>query len=116
MFDQREWQKDIRPVQLVCAALPHFSFLSPLAINNPRMVPQQALSTLANVDDIEEFIAFNEMQLFKKTYLEVIDLPVSERPQIIQELSLMGITAGSMFPGLDGACRAARERCFTTLQ
>ncbi|WP_130578845.1 FRG domain-containing protein [Bradyrhizobium sp. Leo170] len=113
VFDAREWQKDIRPVQLVCAALPHFSVLSPLAINNPRMVPQQALSTLANVDDIEAFIAFNETQLFKKTYLEVIDLPVSERPQIMQELSLMGITAGSMFPGLDGTCEQLRERNFS---
>ncbi len=75
------------------------------------MVPQQALSTVANVDDIETFIAFNETQM-KKTYLTVIDLPVSERPQIIQELSLMGITAGSMFPGLDGACEQLRERNF----
>jgi hypothetical protein len=76
------------------------------------MVPQQALSTVANVDDIEEFIAFNERQR-KKTYLEVIDLPVVERAQIMQELSLMGITAGSMFPGLDGACEQLRERNFS---
>jgi hypothetical protein len=75
------------------------------------MVSQQALSTVANVDDIEEFIAFNEKQR-KKTYLEVIDLPVSDRPQIMQELSLMGITAGSMFPGLDGACEQLREKNF----
>jgi hypothetical protein len=111
VFDQREWQKDVPRSQLVSAALPHFSFLNPLAINNTRMVPQQALSTIANVDDIEEFVAFNEANN-KKTYLEVIDLPVSERSQIVQELSLMGITAGSMFPGLDGACEQLRERNF----
>jgi len=111
VFDQREWQKDILRSQLVAVAPPHFSFLSPLAINNARIVPQQALSTVANVDDIEDFIAFNERQK-KKTYLEVIDLPVSERPQIVQELSLMGITAGSMFPGLDGACEQLREKNF----
>jgi hypothetical protein len=111
VLDQREWQKDIPRSQLITGALPHFSFLNPLAINNPRMVPQQALSTVANVDDIEEFVAFNEKNN-KKTYLEVIDLPMSERPQIIQELSLMGITAGSMFPGLDGACEQLREKNF----
>jgi FRG domain len=111
VFDQREWMKDIRRSQLISAAPPHFSFLNPLAINNPRMVPQQALSTIANVDDIEELVAFNERNN-SKTYLEAIDLPVSERPQIIQELSLMGITAGSMFPGLDGACEQLRERNF----
>ena len=112
VLDQREWQKYNPPVPLVSPALPHFSFLNPLAINNPRMVPQQALSTIANVDDIEEYIAFSE-QLCKKTYLDVIDLPVSDRPQIIQELSLMGITAGSMFPGLDGACEQLREKNFS---
>lgn len=111
VFDQREWYKDVLRSQLISAALPHFSFLNPLAINNPRMVPQQALSTVANVDDIEEFIAFNEKSN-KKAYLEVIDLPMSERAQIMQELSLMGITAGSMFPGLDGACEQLKERNF----
>jgi len=93
------------------AALPHFSLLNPSAINDPRMVPQQALSTVANVDDIEEFIAFNERRN-KKAYLEVIDLPVSKRPRIIQELSVMGIAAGSMFPGLDGAREQLREKNF----
>ncbi|MGY4474173.1 FRG domain-containing protein [Bradyrhizobium sp. USDA 3364] len=111
VFDQREWVRDIPRSPLVTGTLPHFSLLSPLAINNPRMVPQQALSTIANVDDIEEFIAFNELQRHK-TYLEVIDLPVSERPRIIQELGLMGITAGSIFPGLDGACEQLKEKNF----
>ncbi len=112
MFDQREWQKDVPRSQLIVGTLPHFSFLNPLSINNPRVVPQQALSTVANVDDIEEFIAFIETQ-HKKTYLEVIDLPIAERPQIMQELNLMGITAGSMFPGLDGACEQLREKNFS---
>jgi hypothetical protein len=111
VLDQREWAKDVPRSHWVSAALPHFSFLNPLAINNPRMVPQQALSTIANVDDIEEFVAFNERKN-GKTYLEVIDLPVSERPQIVQELSLMGITAGSIFPGLDGACEQLKEKNF----
>ncbi|CAL77402.1 hypothetical protein BRADO3625 [Bradyrhizobium sp. ORS 278] len=108
IFDRREWQKDVARSHLVTATLPHFSLLDPLAIENRRMVPQQALSTVTNVDDIEEFIKFIETRN-GKTYLEVIDLPLSERPQIIQELQLMGITAGSMFPGFDGACEQLRE-------
>ena len=75
------------------------------------MVPQQALSTVTNVDDIEEFIEYQEAN-FQKTYLQVIDLPIADRPQIMHELSLMGITAGSMFPGLDGACEQLKERNF----
>jgi hypothetical protein len=30
----------------------------------------------------------------------------------MQELALMGITAGSLFPGLDGACLQLKERFF----
>jgi len=29
---------------------------------------------------------------------------------VIRELGYMGITAGAMFPGLDGACEELRER------
>lgn len=45
-----------------------------------------------SIEHSPKFIAFNEKQR-KKTYLEVIDMPVLDRPQIMQELSLMGITA-----------------------
>jgi hypothetical protein len=30
----------------------------------------------------------------------------------MQELSMMGLTAGSLFPGFDGACEELRERNF----
>jgi hypothetical protein len=80
VFDQREWQKDLQRVHFISPAPLHFSFLTPLAINNPRTVPQQALSTVTNVDDIEDYIGFQEAH-FKKTYLHVIDLPTPDRPQ-----------------------------------
>jgi len=43
---------------------------------------------------------------------QVIDLPLSERPHVMRELSVMGITAGTLFPGLDGACEELKERNF----
>jgi hypothetical protein len=48
----------------------------------------------------------------EKKYLRAIDLPVRERKRVISELSYMGITAGSLFPGLDGACEELKERNF----
>ena len=75
------------------------------------MIPQQALSTITNIDDIEFYISQLE-KLHQKTYLEVIDLPVIDRPRIMKELAMMGITAGSLLPGLDGTCEALRERFF----
>ena len=82
-----------------------------VALNNPRMVQQQALVSVTNIDDIESYIR-NREQDRGQTYLEVIDLPASSRKEVMQELSLMGITAGSLFPGLDGVCRQLKERFF----
>ena len=97
---------------LSCApAPPHVSLLDALAIENTRMIPQQALSTITNVDDVESYIQTME-QARKTRYLRVIDLPVRERPTVMNDLRQMGITAGSMFPGLDGACEALKEQYF----
>jgi hypothetical protein len=111
LFDAKSWQNDYRQISNLTPARRHFSLLAPLAINNPRLVPQQALLTISNVDDIESYIDEKEKER-NKTYLQAIDLPASERSQVLQELSMMGITAGSMFPGLDGACEQLRERFF----
>jgi hypothetical protein len=74
------------------------------------MIPQQAVSSATNVDDIESYIKSKETG--GKSYLQMIDLPVKERDLALRELSVMGITAGSLFPGLDGACEELRERFF----
>ena len=73
------------------------------------MIPQQAASTVTNVDDIEAYIASHSRD---KTYLSAIDLPLRERRRAIQELSFMGITASSLFPGLDEACEDLKQRNF----
>jgi hypothetical protein len=111
MFDRQRWLDDF----------PHLPFLRPFGLNlsvldfialeNDRMVPQQSVSTVTNVDDVETYIRFAE-GVRKKQYMTVIDLPVSERPLVMRQLRLMGITAGSLFPGLDGACEELRERNF----
>jgi hypothetical protein len=75
------------------------------------MIPQQAASTITSVDDMETYIRSRETDT--KKYLQMIDLPVRERKRVIRELSYMGITAGSLFPGLDGACEELAERNFS---
>jgi hypothetical protein len=89
----------------------HLSVLEFIAIENERMIPQQAASTLTNIDDIETYIKTRET--IKKTqYLGAIDLEMRDRKRVMRELSSMGITAGSLFPGLDGACEELKERFF----
>lgn len=111
VFDQKEWRRTFPQHIKLYSPFPHVSILEPLAIDNERMIPQQGAMTVTNVDDIEAHIAQCEA-LAKKSFLTIYDLPTSERDAVMDELSFMGITAGAMFPGLDGACEELRERHF----
>lgn len=110
IFDQKAWKKDFEQLSTVTWSKPHFSVLEFIPIDNLRVLPQQSISTLTTVDDIEAHIQSSEDA--KRQYLRIIDLPVHERPTVMRELSIMGITAGSLFPGLDGACEELKERFF----
>lgn len=107
-FDQLEWHKDNLAVLMLSCATVHLSVLKFMPIENERMVPQQAISTLTNVDDVESYIALVEARN-RKRYLWAFEIPVSERIAVMKDLRQMGITAASMFPGLDGVCEALRE-------
>jgi hypothetical protein len=98
-------------VQKVTFCPPHFSLLEPLAIENDRAIPQQSLSSVTNVDDIESYIRVRESERGVR-FLRVFDLPRRERTRVLSDLRMMGITAGSMFPGLDGICEELRARLF----
>lgn len=110
LFDQKQWRSSLQQFLKATGCPPHFSVLEFMAIDNERLVPQQSISSLTNIDDIESYIRSYELSEVK--YLQAIDLRASERPRVMRELSVMGITAGSLFPGLDGACEELRERNF----
>ena len=109
-LDVVEWNKLIH-FDKVFPAQPHVSVLDALAYENIRATPQQSISTITNVDDIETHIQAVEALRATK-YLEAIDLRATDRQEVMRELSLMGVTAGSLFPGLDGTCESLRERNF----
>lgn len=111
LLDRQLWRSDYNQLAKLMPARPHFSILDPIAINNPRLIPQQALSTITNLEDIEEYIELRQKER-GRVYLQAIDLPVSIRSDVLRELSMMGIAAGSLFPGLDGACEQLRDRFF----
>ena len=111
LFDQAEWKSDYSQYNHLSTGRLHVSVSEFLAIENERMIPQQAASTVTNIDDIEKYIKDCE-KANNKTYLQAFDLPLKERDKVIQELRFMGITAGSMFPGLDGACEELKDRNF----
>jgi hypothetical protein len=110
ILDAREWNKNER-AQVLMQGFLHMTMLEPLATNNPRALPQQSISSVTNIDDLEGYLSGGGKQT-GRSFLKAIDLPVSERQVVMQELALMGITAGSLFPGLDGACLQLKERYF----
>jgi FRG domain. len=110
-FDAKAWREDYLQSSATAYARPHFSIIELLAIENPRMVPQQATATITNIDDIETYLIARGVERGKQ-YITPIDLPISDRQQALSDLNLMGINAGALFPGLDGACEALRYKNF----
>jgi hypothetical protein len=112
IFDAARWNARYGRVGFTVDAAPNqLIVVESIPIANPRHSPQQAISTVTNIADVEEFIRKREEE-DGVSYLTVCDLPAYSRPQIMRELELMGITYGSLFPGLDGICRDLRDRLF----
>jgi hypothetical protein len=110
VFDNQTWLAEPTP-RIIYDPLPSLTFHRFSAHNNPRFVPQQSIASFSNVDDIENLIRERE-KLTGKQHLTIVDIPKAERRAVLGELGLMGITAGALFPGLDGVCRSLREQFF----
>ena len=52
VFDQEQWRIDLNQILFLVAPRLHVSIGEFLAIENEQMIPQQAASTITNVDDI----------------------------------------------------------------
>lgn len=110
VFDSSNWPFEPTP-RRIYDPLHGITFHRFSAHNNPRLVPQQSVASFSNVDDMEGFISFQE-RTTHSTHLTLIDIPIEEKQKVVDELRLMGITAGSLFPGLDGICKSLKERFF----
>lgn len=115
ILDKEAWSSELPRVPLVNLHWPHLTIVEPIALNNPRLIPQQAFSSYTTVDDIEAYVMDKEKG--HKTqgaapFMQAIDLSASEGPLVMRELTQMGITAASLFPGIDGICEDLRLRNF----
>ena len=82
-----------------------------MSFENERAIPQQSVLSATNVDDIEWYITTHQQQT-NNEYLVAFDIPKTERADVMNDLRLMGITAGSLFPSIDGVCREIKARMF----
>jgi hypothetical protein len=60
---------------------------------------------------MEDYIAVDELA-HKTKYLTRIDILASERGAVEDELRFMGVTAATLFPGFEGACKSRRAELF----
>ncbi len=110
-FNERKWAEMAgRTAQIRAPNMVVRTMMLPI-LGNSRALPQQSITMYSNVNDIEGIIASNETT--QGEYLQAIAIPASDREIAMRELSLMGITWGSMFPDLDGFCKQLAVRHFS---
>lgn len=83
--------------------------VSPQAWDNARLLSQSGRFTLSRTPhrSLQEYVAsFDDSQ----RALRLVVLPITEAPEALADLDLMGISSATMFPGLDGGARAAISR------
>lgn len=111
MFDSDLWHKKHDRIASMLDPRPSFSVHIFNARDNKRAVPQQSVVSFSNICDIEGLIKYYEKEE-KFRYLTMIDIPAKDREIAMKDLQVMGITASSMFPGLDGTCKWLKEKLF----
>jgi hypothetical protein len=113
MFDYNEWAKSFKqPLDLKDTTTEFVSIIRPFAKFNPRIIAQQGIFTLTNVDDMELYINSRANET-KKNFLYSVLLSVKEKPNVMRELNLMGINEMTLFPGLEGICRSLKSQFFS---
>jgi hypothetical protein len=110
VFDSGLWTRTTQQLLSITSPILNVSLIDPLAIENERLIPQQAVAVVSSVDDIETHIRGYETN--GRVLLRALDMPIAERNHVMNELRYMGITAGALFPGLDGSCEELKERNF----
>ena len=87
---------------------PYVCQLQVVPRHNQRLQVQQGRFLVTNVGNLK--LMFGSMPGQNKPYLHAIDIPISAARDALEDLAFMGVTAATMFPGLDGICRKLRHQ------
>lgn len=105
-FNQASWCNTYNQEYDIAHETDHVSILRPRMVGNHKLSLQQGCFTFSNVRDIEIHIKAHEKKA-NESFLEKYILKVSERPKVITELSLMGISAVQLMPSVESVCKKA---------
>lgn len=87
---------------------PYVASISIGSRHNPRLYAQQGKFLVSNVFNLEEYIHSIETTN-QNTYLSSARISIRFAKEAIEDLKYMGLTAATLFPGLDGVCRMMRH-------
>lgn len=106
-FNRNSWDDKFPNKTDIADTNPKVSIIMPYIKGNKKMAIQQGLFLYSNIADIEEHIRSNEE--FEGQYLTKYTLAVTERPLVMKELLLMGISAVQLNPSIESVCKKALE-------
>ena len=106
-FNQLSWRKKYKQEYDITHDKNHVSILNPRAIGNHKLALQQGCFTFTNVINIEEHIKEHEEK--EGEFLNTYHLDVKERPKVIKELSLMGVSPIQLIPSIESVCKKALD-------
>jgi FRG domain len=106
-FNQLAWSRAFQQRYDFSDFTPHVSVLRPRQVGNHKLAVQQGCFIVTNVKDIEGHIRANETDA--QNFLIKYELDVQERPKVMRELSLMGISAIQLMPSVEAVCKKVVE-------
>lgn len=108
VFGKQRWIDDGQRVLLdISDPRPGLSFLRPIPLQNSRLVPQQSVLMQCQTDPVEECRTSRDAKRAVE-YMRGFRL-VGDPMIALRDLHMMGVSATSLFPGLDGLCRGVFE-------
>jgi hypothetical protein len=96
------------PTVPLAAIRPYVASLTVPPRHNPRMHAQQGKFIVTNIVDLEDYLIGQSLK-FNVPILFAADIKVSCAYEALQDLKYMGLTAGTLFPGLDGTSRMMKQ-------
>jgi hypothetical protein len=101
-----------KPVVTMTSIEPTAGILGISGLHNPRLYAQQGLFLYSNVELVEHFLT-SASYTQGATYLRAVDIPSDAAVEALTDLSYMGISPASLFPGVDGVCQKVKQQLLT---
>ncbi|WP_168793005.1 FRG domain-containing protein [Paraburkholderia aromaticivorans] len=101
-----------QPTVALTAIEPLAGLIGPSGLHNPRLYAQQGTFLFSNVELVEHLLT-SQLYTGGQTYLRAVDIPSHAAVEALTDLSYMGISPASLFPGVDGVCMKIKQQILT---